>query len=181
MLIGVWTNAPELFVDWRNLLIVVAIVVLTVRWLGERFRADQIVLDLAIVYGLYAGFVLINWFFGGGPVIFGQRIPIFDGGKLAMISFSSLVSLIYWISGAGDTGRGHRWMVQTAGVVSTVVVVLSFRRSYWLILGVGLVGFFVFRAMTISSPIGRLLDGSAHFLSVWPLWLWRSFSLAVTL
>ena len=70
---------------------------------------------------------------GGGDVIVGMRIPVFDGPTLSAIVFTAVFALC--LSDApGSRGGALIWSIWSAAAY--VLVLLCFRRTFWTQLGV---------------------------------------------
>lgn len=129
---GIVSGAPELFADWRNIVVLATLTTLTARWLASRPWRDQIMADLAIGYGV-AGLVPLGlWLSGvGGAELFGESVPIFAYPPLFMVMFSSLVCLSLWLNGLSQMSSIRAHTIQLLALTSSFIVLVSFRRAFW--------------------------------------------------
>jgi len=134
-------DANNLFIDWRNIAVVMAVTWAATRWLGGREWAGIMLLDLAVVYGLLSIGPLFGFAFGRGSVSLGTTIAIFSSEILTLSAFGAIVTTAVWVFGLNSFPRWYAHLVIAASVLSSLLVALSFRRGYWLIwvLGVGTV------------------------------------------
>jgi hypothetical protein len=133
-------GVTELFADWRNLVVYAAIVIAVTPWLASRSWRHEVPMDLAIGYGILSIGILIQWLAGGGAEVFDQRITIFSWPHLFAVTLSAIVCASVWVSGIGHLPQLRAMAIRTSAIVSSLVVLLSFRRSFWLSLGVGIAG-----------------------------------------
>lgn len=133
------SQVPEPFVDWRNLVALALACAFALRWLSGRVWRVEAVLDLAIGYGIVAVIFLIRWLAGIGEYLFDVLIPVFYWPALFMILFASLVLVSTWLAGIRHLDRLRRIGVMVGGLAATLVIALSFRRSFWLGWVVGMV------------------------------------------
>ena len=159
LLHAIISQAPEPFADWRNLVMLALTVGITLRWLASRTWVSGVLIDLAIGYTAVATISLVTWLLGGGITVFGQATPIFYWPTLFMVLFSSLVLTSSWLSGLAQVGRGRSTLIWVGAVVSTLVIALSFRRSFWLawIVGMTVLGVNSFRARSLKLATRRSL------------------------
>jgi O-antigen ligase len=157
--------APELFADWRNLVAVAATVTAAAKWLSSRRWRNWALTDMAVAYGIAGIPYLVRWAVGAGTRLYDVRISVFFGPTLFMSIFSSVVTLSTWLT-ARRLPRWYGRLVRLAAVSSSLVVVLSFRRSFWLgwTLGVAGVVAVVLRRRQ-ASPL-RLLAASATVVAI---------------
>jgi hypothetical protein len=143
---GLATGVVELFADWRDLAVTAVLAAVVGRYLSNKPWRRFIITDLAIAYGLAALIPLARWAAGEGTILFGIRIPLFFGPVLYLASFASIVLLEHWSAGLSAFSKGYAVAIRIGAVSSSMLAVLSFRRTYWLVWGIGL-GFIVLRRM----------------------------------
>lgn len=132
------TGAPHPLADWRNFAVMGIAVMMLTRWLAAQPWKQWVLLDLAIAYATCSIYPLALWTLGGGPVVMGIRVPAFSGGNLQLASFAALVTFAAWLAGLRPPHRAYRGAVMLAAASSSLLVLLSFRRTYWLIWGLGI-------------------------------------------
>jgi O-antigen ligase len=159
--LAILTAAPNPFADWRNLVVTGLVAGLAGRWLAAQPWARKALVDLAIGYGLVAAFHLVLFAAGGGTSVLGVRTPIFYGALLYMTVFASVTLVYVWTTATSDMHspvEGH--LIRVGAISSTLLVILSFRRSFWMALAVGMVGvgYLWFRSRS-KNPKGVLTLG----------------------
>lgn len=132
ILFAILGQAPEPFADWRNVIIFAIAAAFGLRWLTRRSWAGEAILDLAIGYGFISVIVLIRWLLGSGVRLFDQLTPLFYWPALFMMLFAAFVCTAAWLAGLGGLSRFRATSVIVSVVGSWLVVLLSFRRSFWL-------------------------------------------------
>lgn len=135
---AVTEGVSEPFADWRNFAVMGLGVVLTSRWLAPKPWAKLVMVDFAIVVGLASFVPIVLWVGGGGGNTVGIRVPVFDGPTLQVSAFAAMVTSAVWLGGAKDLPRAYTTAVKMAALGSTAVVLMSLRRSYWVIWVVGI-------------------------------------------
>jgi hypothetical protein len=152
---AILSQAPEPFADWRNLVVAGVATGFSLRWLSRQVWRSEAVLDLAIGYGLVAVAVLSNWLAGGGQALFDQITPVFYWPALFMTLFASLVLSSAWLGGLKTLDATRRLGVPIGAIASSLVVALSFRRSFWLAWVVGMVVVAIFARRNGRLPMRR--------------------------
>ena len=132
-------SAPDPFVDWRDLAVVAVVAAVALRLLAAQPWRRWALTDLAIGYGMVAIPFLVAWLMGYGVSILGVRIPTFHSALLYMAVFASLALVLVWSTSINSAPPGYRFLVRLGAVTSSALVVLSFRRSWWLAWAVGMV------------------------------------------
>jgi len=132
----IW-GSSELFADWRNLIVIALVSTALTRWLSSEPWKREAILDLAVAYGAACLPPLIRWAAGGGTSLFDVRIPVFEGSKLYIACFAAIVCMGAWAGGLKGQSRVRAMLVRAAAVSAALVVMLSFRRTFWLILAIG--------------------------------------------
>jgi O-antigen ligase len=136
---GIVKGAPELFVDWRNWVVVAVCTWATATWLSGRSWARNVMGDLAVAYGLISFVHIVLWAFGAGVTYYGIRIPVFYGFNLLLAGFGSFVAIDMWMTGLRTFGWAYTAAVRLGAISGALVIALSFRRFAWLFLTAGLV------------------------------------------
>ncbi len=166
--VAIVTAAPNPFADWRNLVLTGVIAALAGRWLASQRWRDRALTDLAIGYGLVSAIHLAGFFLGSGTAVFGIRTPTFYGPLLYMAVFSSIVLVLTWVTWARHpVSPIYGMAVRFGALASTLLVLLSFRRSFWLAWALGMVGvvFFMLRARW-SNPKGLFSLGAVMMVGL---------------
>jgi O-antigen ligase len=150
---GIFRGVPELFADWRNLLIASVTAIFAAKWLTIQSWKRFALTDLATVYGLLAIPHLIAYAAGSGASVLGVRTTVFDGPTLYLACFSAITA--GWHALTADAWLAPRRVtfLRIAGVASSLLVLLSFRRSFWLTWVVGLA--------TVAAIYVRMKRGGA--------------------
>ena len=133
VLYGALHGGTNLFFDWRALALGIGICAVFVAWLPTAQSADFAVHLFAAFMALRIAWILADFFSGGGDLLVGVRIPVFDGPTLSAVVFTALLSACL-----ADAARGFRalfWMSLSAAAY--LLVLLSFRRTFWTELGLG--------------------------------------------
>jgi hypothetical protein len=135
---AIWEGAPELFADWRDIAVLAIVAGIVARFCASAKWRDILLPDFAIAYGLAALIPLADWLSGGGGDLHGVRIPLFYGPVLTFSSWSSLVLSDLLSSGLSRFTARRKVLITIAWVGATLLVLLSFRRTYWFIWGLGI-------------------------------------------
>jgi O-antigen ligase len=143
IVVAIARGVPELFADWRNLLITAITAIFASKWLAAQRWKKFAVTDLAIAYGLLAIPTLVAYAAGSGVVVLGVRTTVFDGPTLYTAIFSACVAGWYALNPDASHGRGRTTALRLAGSAASLLVLLSFRRSFWLGWLVGLIAVLV--------------------------------------
>jgi len=136
---GLVGAVSEPFVDWRNFVVLAITAMITARWLAQQPWRGLVVTDLAIAYGVVATFYLVFWLFGGGRELYDVRVPLFNGHRLALVGFGTLVGADAWLAGRQSFTRIYSAALGWTAVAGALLILLSFRRSVWGFLVAGLV------------------------------------------
>ena len=135
---GATSGATNLFFDSRGLLIGVAVAVLTSRVVQTEVDVQLITRIFLGITAIYSTVLLLGfWALGWGPALrdTGGQIPIYDGSILWTLCGAALLALNSLIS--HDQPFGRRLGI-VAGTSSGIVVLLSYRRTYWGVLAIGI-------------------------------------------
>jgi hypothetical protein len=146
------TGAPHLFADWRNFVLVILVILVIAPWLSSREWKREAFGDLVIAYGAVGAFILARWLLGGGEQVFDQRVTVFYWPHLMLMTYAAVVGAITVLAAIEPSASGSHidnseksgpWTVRLllilgSSVICTIVIMLSFRRSYWLAWGVGM-------------------------------------------
>jgi hypothetical protein len=146
------TGAPELFADWRNFVLSILVILVIAPWLSGREWKREAFGDLVIAYGAVGTFILARWLLGGGDEIFDQRVTVFYWPHLFLMTYAAVVGAMMVLATIGTSASGWyventegsgKWTGRSASilgstVICTIVIMLSFRRSFWLAWGVGM-------------------------------------------
>ncbi len=130
---GALHGGANLFFDWRALALGIGLYAVFAMWLSAARSVDSAVRLFTAFMALRIAWILADFFTGGGDVLVGVRIPVFDGPVLSAVVFAALLSACL-----ADVVRGYRalfWMSLSAAAY--LLVLLSFRRTFWAELGLG--------------------------------------------
>jgi hypothetical protein len=133
MIYGWLHGGDNLFFDWRALALGVGLYGVFAMWVQSPEEASWTVRLFAGYMALRVGLIFLDFARGGGDVIVGVRIPVFDGPTLSAIVFAAVLALCL-SDASGGRGRVVLWGgISAAGYV---MVLLCFRRTFWTELGV---------------------------------------------
>jgi hypothetical protein len=126
-------GGTNLFFDWRALALGIGLYGVFAMWVQTPREAQWAMHLFAAYMALRIGLTYASFLSGGGDVIVGVRIPIFDGPTLSALVFTAVLAL--WMSDcATGTVRKLLWMGLSAAAY--VLVLLCFRRTFWAELGI---------------------------------------------
>ena len=139
---GAMHGGTNLFFDWRALALGIGLYVVFALWLQTPQAWQWAV-------GLFAGFMALRvaWIYaeflsGGGDVLVGVRIPVFDGPTLSAVVFTGLLAMCL-----GDSAHGWRSVIWLGfGAAAYVLVLLCFRRTFWAELGLASLALLLIKA-----------------------------------
>ncbi len=129
-------GGTNFFFDWRALALGIGLYFVWAFWIQSsadlhsavRLFATYMAVRIVILYALYLS--------GHSATLLGVPIPTFDGPALSAIVFTALMALHYY-ENAGNRRQRFLWMgLSTAAYL---IVLLCFRRTYWLELAIGTV------------------------------------------
>ncbi len=133
MLYGALHGGTNLYFDWRALALGIGMYTVFAVWLPTPQSADFAVHLFATFMALRIAWILADFFTGGGDLLVGVRIPVFDGPTLSAVVFTALLSACL-----ADVAPGWPalfWM--SLSTAAYLLVLLSFRRTFWTELGLG--------------------------------------------
>jgi len=126
-------GGTNLFFDWRALALGIGVYGVFAMWVQTPEEARSALHLFAGYMALRIGMIYASFLGGGGDVIVGVRIPVFDGPTLSAIVFTAV--LASWMSDcANSRWRQLSWMGLSAAAY--LLVLLCFRRTFWVELGV---------------------------------------------
>ncbi len=130
---GALQGGVNLFFDWRALALGIGLYGVLVMWLSNAHSVEWAVRLFAGFMALRIAWILADFFTGGGDLLVGVRIPVFDGPILSAVVFTALLS-----SCLADVAPGWPALFWTSlSAASYLLVLLSFRRTFWTELGLG--------------------------------------------
>ncbi len=146
------TGAPELFADWRNFVLLVLVILVIAPWLSGREWKREAFGDLVIAYGVVGTFILARWVTGGGEDFFDQRVTTSYFPHLLLMTYAAVAGAMMVLATIETSASGSHveksavtglWNARSAAilgstVICTLVILLSFRRSFWLAWAVGM-------------------------------------------
>lgn len=131
-------NAP--FKDWRNWVVLAVTAIVAAKLLSDRHWKRFVLTDLAIGYGALSVVHLGLWLGGGGTEFFDVRVPLADFYDLSLAIFAVIVAAEAWIRGFPDMSRGYVLALRLTVIASSILVMLSFKRSLWAVLIISTIG-----------------------------------------
>jgi hypothetical protein len=142
VLYGALNGGENLFFDWRALALGCGLYVVFALWSQTDTQARWASSLFAGYMAICIALLWIAFLRGGGDVLVGVRIPVFDGPTLSAVVFVALYALC-----ASDDAHSRvpsaAWMILSA--VSYLFVLLCFRRTFWAELAIGTMLLVVFR------------------------------------
>ncbi|HKY48642.1 MAG TPA: O-antigen ligase family protein [Acidimicrobiia bacterium] len=136
--VAIVRGVPELFADWRNLVVTALTALYASKWLAGQGWKRFVLTDLATLYGLLSIPDLISYALGYGSQVLGVRTTVFEGTSLYLGSIAAIVAAWHLLRVGNDLGKMRTALLRVGGVAGSLLVLLSFRRSFWLVWGVGL-------------------------------------------
>ena len=133
MIYGMLHGGDNLFFDWRALALGVGLYSVFAMWVQSPREADWAVRLFAGYLALRIVWILAEFARGGGNVIVGVRIPVFDGPTLSAVVFTAVLAL-YLSDASPSRVRAVIW--SALGAAAYVLVLLCFRRTFWTQLGI---------------------------------------------
>jgi len=137
MAYGALNGGTNLYFDWRNIILGAGFGLVLYNLLGSNNRwLPSACVAMTLVIAARA-FVLLGSFFLGRSqtAVLGVATPVFDGAALTTTVFAGLAGLIVALTFQGKGGA--RFLMFLVGVSSVLLVILSFRRTFWGQLAVG--------------------------------------------
>ena len=159
MIFGWLHGGTNLFFDWRALALGVGMYGVFAAWVQTPAEARSAMQLFAGCMAVRIGLIYATYLRGGGDVIVGVRIPLFDGPTLSAIVFTAVLAL--WMSDCARGGwRRLQWM--SLSTAAFVLVLLCFRRTFWAELGIAT---FLLLLMQKRWRARKLLFASAIFVA----------------
>lgn len=168
LVLGIIRRANEPFADWRNFLVLAVTAVVVAKLLSGRSWRRWALTDLAIGYGVLSVVNIVIWILGGGVQLFDLRVPVTDGYDLSLAVLAAAVAAESWIRGFPNTTRAYALALRLTLIASTVLVLLSFRRSLWayVVLTIIVVGFWGIRTSRAGRATAMRLLGALGLLAI---------------
>jgi|GEM_PF-1426421 len=129
---GAMHGGTNLFFDWRALALGIGVYVPFALWLQTPQAWEWALQLFAGFMALRILWIFAEFFSGGGDVLVGVRIPVFDGPTLSAVVFTALLAMC--LGGSAPGWRSVIWM--GFGAAAYVLVLLCFRRTFWAELGI---------------------------------------------
>ena len=133
MIYGGLHGGTNLFFDWRALALGVGMYGVFAMWVQTPAEARSAMHLFAGYMALRIGLIYASFLRGGGDMIVGVRIPVFDGPTLSAIVFTAV--LASWMSDYAH-GRWRKLLWMSLSAAAYLLVLLCFRRTFWAELGV---------------------------------------------
>ncbi len=156
MVYGWLHEGTNLFFDWRALGLGIGLYVVFAMWVQTPREAQWAIGLFATYMALRIGLIYASYLRGGGDVIVGLRIPVFDGPTLSAIVFTAVLAL--WMSDCA-TGKVRKLLWMGLSAAAYLLVLLCFRRTFWAELGVAT--FFLLTMQKQKRGRKLLLAGTA--------------------
>jgi O-antigen ligase len=153
---GLVDGAPHLFADWLNLAFLAATVALAARWLASRPWRELVLTDLTIVTGAVAAALLLRYAAGGGVDLLGVRIPVFSGAHLQIATFAAMTGFSAWLHGVLRSPTWYARAVRISTLLCSLLVLISFRRSHWMLFVLGMVGVIIVNRKLLADQRAQL-------------------------
>jgi hypothetical protein len=163
--VAIIRGSPELFADWRNLLITTITSVFAAKFLASQPWRRIALVDLAILYGVLSIPTLIVYALGEGNSLLGVRTTVFDAPTLYTAGFAAMTAAWFYLLPNPSHGRSRAALLNVAGIASSLLILLSFRRSFWVAWAVGL-GTILLISMRVKQHRGIRLYGALLGLGV---------------
>ncbi len=142
MVYGLLHGGVNLFFDWRALALGIGMYGVFALWVQTAERARWAMVLFAAYMGLRIVLMYALFLRGGGDVIVGVRVPVFDGPTLSAIVFTAVLAL--WMSDASNVWW-HKLLLILLSAGAYLMVLLCFRRTFWAELGVATVLLLILR------------------------------------
>jgi hypothetical protein len=155
--VAIVRGVPELFADWRNLVVTGFTALYAAKWLAGQSWKRFVVTDLATLYGLLSIPDLVSYALGYGSVVLGVRTTVFEGTSLYLGALAAIVAGWHLLRGNNDMGTMRTALLRVGGVAGSLLVLLSFRRSFWLVWGIGLATLLLLYLRTRNARPARVL------------------------
>lgn len=136
--LGLLRGVPELFADWRNLAVAAVVTVVASKWVATQNWRHLAVIDLAITLGILSVPLMIAYATGSGSTVGGVRTTVFDGTTLYLASFAAIAAIWHLLVDSEWLGTLRVALLSVAAIAGSLVVLLSLRRSFWLVWAIGL-------------------------------------------
>ena len=133
MVYGLLCSGTNLFFDWRALALGIGLYGVFAIWMQTAKQASWAMALFAAFMAIRIALIYALFLRGGGDVIVGMRIPVFDGPTLSAIVFTAVLGL--WMSDAADN-RWRKLLWTGLSAAAYLMVLLCFRRTFWAELGV---------------------------------------------
>jgi hypothetical protein len=133
MVYGRLHGGGNLFFDWRALALGVGMYAVFAMWLQSPAQVRSATCLFGVFMALRIGLIYASFLMGGGDVIVGLRIPVFDGPTVSTIVFTGVLALC-----VSDHAIELRTRLLWTGlsVACYLLVLLCFRRTFWAELGI---------------------------------------------
>ena len=127
-------GGTNLFFDWRGLALGIGLYAVWALWMRTDDELQHVVRLFAIYMAVRVALLFGLYLTGRGETLLGIAIPTFDGPALSAIVFAALLAFRNQERGTDSVYR-FLWMALAAA--SYLLVLLSFRRTYWGELAIG--------------------------------------------
>jgi hypothetical protein len=121
-------GGTNLFFDWRALALGMGLYGVFAMWVQTPREARWAMHLFAAYMALRIGLIYVSFLRGGGDVIVGLRIPVFDGPTLSAVVFTGVLAL--WMSDCA-TGKVRKFLWMVLSGAAYLLVLLCFRRTFW--------------------------------------------------
>ncbi len=133
MVYGLLHGGTNLFFDWRAIALGAGLYMVFCTWISTAEQAQAAIVLFAFYMAVRIGFFYAAFLGGGGDVLIGVRIPVFDGPTVSAIGFTAILALAM-----SDSARSRleRWPWIALASAACLLVLLCFRRTFWTELGI---------------------------------------------
>jgi hypothetical protein len=121
-------GGTNLFFDWRALALGIGLYGVFAMWVQTPREAQWALHLFASYMAVRIGLIYTSFLSGGGDVIVGLRIPVFDGPTLSAIVLTAVLAL--WMSDCA-IGKVRKLLWMTLSAAAYLLVLLCFRRTFW--------------------------------------------------
>ena len=131
---GALHGGENLFFDWRAIALGACLFLVYSFWMQSGAEAQSAANLLGVTVAAQIVLFLVLYAAGKGDVLLGIRIPVFDGPTLSALVCIAVIGLSLSERDSGWKCRGG-WLLLSG--LASAVTVLSFRRTYWAELAIG--------------------------------------------
>jgi hypothetical protein len=132
-LYGLYQQGEHLYFDWREIVLGVGLGLIFICWIKTAAALQEAVRVFAFVMSTRIFYLLVSYAVGRGVegTVPGLVTPVFDGPTLDAAVLLALLAFRFCSERQTHTYRAQKiwWMIAGAG--ASLLVLLSFRRTFW--------------------------------------------------